>query len=137
MTKVTILNGYEVVRYFPKGKASIIRICDLWDELVPLKFPYDKVLTMQFYDIEPSEKIPVNWNYFSEFDGRVVMKMFESIEHDEELVIHCHAGISRSPAVALSFAWFMKDEQLEKQVLEGKYIPNKQVLRVMSKLIFQ
>ncbi|MEQ6355192.1 hypothetical protein ABNX05_11235 [Lysinibacillus sp. M3] len=125
----------EAANYIPKGIASIIRIVDGGYKLDDLKYPYKNVLTISFYDIEPRVGLPSNWNYFTKSDGLTILNVFESIQDSDELVIHCHAGISRSPAIALSYAWYSNDLELENDILSGKYVPNAHVLKIMSKLL--
>lgn len=133
--KVSILSMSEVNNYVPEGKASIIRIEDGGYTLAPLKYPYTNVLSMSFYDIEPKPYLPSNWNYFTKSEGFTLLNAFETIQGSDELIIHCHAGISRSPAIALSYAWYSNDLELENSILNGKYLPNAQVMRVMAKLL--
>ena len=60
-----------------------------------------QVLALEFYDMDTpvpgeEEKYPI----FTEDQGRQVIEFLRSIG-DKDLLIHCHAGIARSGAIAL------------------------------------
>lgn len=98
--KLTVLGCYQVVNYIPSDNSAIIRIGDTKDEFEELKGNYEKKLELCFYDIYPSPHVPSNFNEFRKKDFNEIVKFFKEIETEEtdELVIHCHAGVSRSPA---------------------------------------
>jgi len=135
--KVSILSMSESTMHEPKGKTAIIRIKDGGYELSEISHRYEKELIMSFYDIEPRQGLPLNWNYFNRTDGEKLVQFFNELDNFDELVIHCHAGISRSPAVAISYAWFSRNNELLEDIKNGKYIPNMQVLNIMSRMIFE
>lgn len=135
--KVSVLSMSHARYYTPQGKAAIIRVYDGGCELCSLDYPYDYVLTMNFYDIEPRVGLPSNWNWFNMSDGNVLLDYFNTIKDCDELVVHCYAGVSRSPAIALAYGWFTGDDELVENIKNGKYIPNMQVLNIMSRLIFE
>ena len=134
--KVTVLSMSHARQYVPQGKAAIIRVYDGGCELCPLDYQYEYVLTINFYDIEPRVGLPSNWNWFNKDDGETLLNYFKAIKECDELVIHCYAGMSRSPAIALTYGWFTGDEELVDRIKNGKYIPNMQVLNIMSRSIF-
>lgn len=123
--------------YIPKGDSAIIRITDGGFDFDKLPHNYNHKLELSFYDIEPRVGLPSNWNWFNKKDGEKVIKFFKQISDCDELVIHCHAGVSRSPAIALSYGWFTGDENIAKQIKNGNFLPNRHVLEVMSRLIFE
>lgn len=139
--KVTILSLSQAINYIPEYRkfkqTALISIVDGGYSIDELRYDYRAKLTLNFYNIEPKESLLSNWNYFSEKDGNRLLSFFEDIQAFgfNELVIHCHAGISRSPVIALAYAWFSGDDDLEQIIIKEKYIPNKQVLRVRSKLL--
>ncbi|MEK3955807.1 hypothetical protein [Psychrobacillus sp. FSL K6-1464] len=132
---VKVLSMSRANLYRTVKKACIIRIGDMESDFRPLEQEYVKECTLCFYDVEPSTTLPSNWNWFNKEQGEKVLTFFKSFNNEEELIIHCHAGVSRSPAIALSYAWYVNDLILEKAILEGKYAPNAQVLKVMGKLL--
>lgn len=135
--KITILSMGHAKVYKPKENSVIIRIADGGYELDELEHLYNHELILSFYDIEPRAGLPTNWNWFNKTDGEKVINFFKQIEGCNELVIHCHAGISRSPALALSYGWYKDNNDIVNQILNGNYLPNNQVLEIMSRLIFE
>ena len=135
--KVTVLSMSHAKVYTPNNKAAIIRIVDGGYELDELQHYYDHKLELSFYDIVPRTGLPSNWNWFNKSDGEKVIEFFSQIKDCDELVIHCYAGISRSPAIALSYGWFTSNEKIVNQIKDGNYLPNSQVLNIMSRLIFE
>jgi len=135
--KVTILSMSQAQYYVPQGKSAIVRVSDGGYELESLNHPYQIVLSMSFYDIEPRVGLPSNWNWFNMSDGKMLIKLFDEINLFDELVIHCHAGVSRSPAIAIAYAWYRNDLELINKIKDGNYHPNMQVLNIMSRLIFK
>lgn len=136
--KVTVLSMSQTKFYEPDQKAAIIRVHDGGYNLDSIQGHYGNVLTMSFYDIVPKAGLPVNWNYFNMDDGENLLKFFQNLsEGFNELVIHCHAGVSRSPAIAIAYGWFAGDNRIIEQIKQGNYIPNSQVLHIMSRMIFK
>lgn len=135
--KVTVLSMSNARLYEPSENSAIIRITDGGYDLDELNHSYKYELILSFYDIEPRVGLPTNWNWFNRNDGEKAIEFFNQISDCEELVIHCHAGVSRSPAIALGYGWFTNNEELVNQILNGSYLPNKQVLEIMSRLIFE
>ena len=56
--KVTILSMSQAQYYVPQGKSAIVRVSDGGYELESLNHPYQIVLSMSFYDIEPRVGLP-------------------------------------------------------------------------------
>lgn len=137
---ITVIDCSTSPYYKPKTEnAVMIRIGDELNEYHLPKINeslYKEVHTFQFYDIVPKPGLPSNWNYFNKTDGERLLSIFESLEGNgiEEVIVHCFAGVSRSPAVAISLAWHLKQEESIPEILKLA-VPNKQVLKVMAKLI--
>lgn len=135
--KVSVLSQAEASLYEPRrgSKAAIIRIADKIDILPKLLYPYDMVGTIGFYDIRRLMHTPSNWNAFSESDSNTILKWFHLIKtaNMDELVVHCHGGVSRSSAIAIAFGWFMEDESIVESVFERQVAPNILVLKIMAR----
>lgn len=134
--KVSVLSQAEASLYEPRkgSKSAIIRIADKTDILPDLSYPYDIVGSISFYDIRQVMNTPSNWNAFSKTDATTISRWFHSIKESriEELVIHCHAGVSRSPAIGIAFGWFMDDESIIESILNKPVAPNILVLKKMA-----
>lgn len=132
--KLSVLSQSQAMFYKPTGKKNaIIRIADKVDHLPVLNFNYSCGLSMGFYDIR-SLNSPVNWNRFSREQAKLIHGFFVQIvdESYDELVVHCQAGASRSPAIAIAFGWFLENEDMVNNILSMPVSPNIHVLKVMA-----
>lgn len=94
----------EGLANIPEGYRSVLRVefYDLYEEV--LGIPVGSLP-----DACPNEQ-PVLWKVFHLPDANHALKIFQLIEHhstQEEpvhLIVHCHAGVSRSAAVAMFVA---------------------------------
>lgn len=131
-----ILSEDRAMKYQPTGKAVVIRMLEPEEEYKPLSGCYAKELCIPVHDITPSPYNPSNFILFSSKHVKQLISFFREITKDqdlEELIIHCHAGISRSAAVAISYAWFIGDSALENNILTSrKYVPNPHILTCMA-----
>lgn len=137
--KIKVIDCSTSRHYKPTGKAVMIRIGDELNEYHLPKIDsslYKEVHEFQFYDLVPRPGLPSNWNYFNKTDGMRMLSIFERLEKQgiEEVVVHCFAGVSRSPAVAISLAWYLNQEESIEELLKCA-VPNKQVLKIMAKLL--
>lgn len=135
--KITILSCYQAEKYTASNKSAIIRIGDTKEELDNLKLQheFDKELRLHFYDIYPSHRIPDNFNEFKKVNYDKLIQFFDEIigSDIEELVIHCHAGISRSPAIGLMYCFYVRDYELMYKFMSQRvYIPNGFMLKLIS-----
>lgn len=139
--KINVLDYSTCSKYQPHTKNAImIRI---GDELNENHLPqinedlYKEIHLFQFYDVVPQANLPSNWNYFNKDDGERLLSIFASLESKgiKEVIVHCFAGVSRSPAVAISLAWYLNQSEDSIMKLLKHAVPNEQVLVVMAKLL--
>lgn len=132
--RLSVLNQSQASAYTPQGKSAIIRISDSVDSLPELDYPYDMVLSMGFYDIKYARRMPVNWNMFSNHDASMIVDFFDRLSQlkYDELVIHCGAGVSRSPAVAIAWAWYTEDDAVLDAIMKAPVAPNTLVLKKLA-----
>lgn len=138
--QVIILPADQAQVFQPKKQAltSIIRITEPNCEIIPLKYKGDFYDTLQlsFHDAYIPKKptvMPSNLRYFDEVDVKKILRFVKKHHFTETMVIHCFAGVSRSPAVALGISWFLGDSKLEKNIMEDiHFIPNPLVLTVFA-----
>lgn len=137
--KITVLSKQSVRRYKPQGVSALIAINDL-DEIdhkrnYVSRFRY-KQCFFHFFD-DTLEDEPY---HLSPTGGR---RLYGSIQQAlatqglEELVIHCHAGYSRSQAVASFITkYLLKDDaQFEALKVEnGGFAGNPHVLDTLIKI---
>ncbi|MEG0870609.1 MAG: hypothetical protein RSG77_26740, partial [Hafnia sp.] len=96
MKKVTFLS-----RLFVTGitePTNIISIGDPGEDIPIFGCEHKRMLRLEFDDIE--EQISPEYRLFSHSDAGKVLRFIAECG-DEDILVHCHAGISRSAAVAM------------------------------------
>ncbi|MBG9693156.1 hypothetical protein ABD91_20665 [Lysinibacillus sphaericus] len=133
--KITVLGCYEARVYEPSERAAIIRIGDTIEEVsTELSGNFEKEYRFGFHDLTRiSANTPSNWKIFSMSDGKLMLEAFEEIAlfKVDEVVVHCHAGISRSPAIAIALGIYLGESGIIQEVFKKPIIPNERVLDVM------
>jgi predicted protein tyrosine phosphatase len=130
-----------VLRYKPQKPAILISISD--PDLAPPKFPVDVLgqykdgLVIQFWDAEAEGDYPRSFpdptrlalgkpvtreGLFSVKQGVEILDFVGKYRDVREIVIHCSAGMCRSPAVAAALQ-FLLDRQTS-SYLFAPYRPN-------------
>jgi predicted protein tyrosine phosphatase len=105
--ELRILSREAVERYEPQGLEICISISDPAAPAVELSPGFAAVLRLVFSDIVAIES-PGDVLFAPDHAAQVV-EFVERWGHADRLVVHCHAGVSRSPGVALGlcdrFGW--------------------------------
>ena len=105
--ELRILSREAVERYEPRGVEICISISDPAAPAAELSRDFAAVLRLAFNDIVAVET-PADV-LFSPEHAAAVVEFVEQWRHADRLVVHCHAGQSRSPGVALGlcdrFGW--------------------------------
>jgi len=94
-----VLSREDAERYEPRETEICISIADPDAEPAHLSTGFAAVLRLHFTDIieqgEPSDVL------FSEEHARAIREFIDAWPDATRIVVHCHAGVSRSPGVAL------------------------------------
>jgi len=94
-----VLSREEAELYEPRGKEICISISDPDASPARLSSRFAAVLRLNFNDViergEPSDIL------FAEDHAREIRKFLDSWPKAERVMVHCNAGVSRSPGVAL------------------------------------
>ncbi|GAC1648236.1 MAG: hypothetical protein NVS4B3_03500 [Gemmatimonadaceae bacterium] len=94
-----VLSREQAERYEPRGIEICISIADPDAEPAQVSHHFTAVLRLRFNDITergvPSDVL------FCPDDARAIAKFVTSWPNAERVVVHCNAGVSRSPGVAL------------------------------------
>lgn len=94
-----VLSREEAERYEPLGKEICISIADPDAEPAQISDRFAAVLRLHFDDVtergEPSDIL------FCAAHARAIRAFIQSWPVAERVVVHCNAGVSRSPGVAL------------------------------------
>jgi predicted protein tyrosine phosphatase len=94
-----VLSREDAERYKPGEREICISIADPDAEPARLSGGFAAVLRLNFTDIiemgEPSDVL------FSDDDAQAIREFIDAWPDVRRIVVHCHAGVSRSPGVAL------------------------------------
>jgi len=94
-----VLSREEAEAYEPRGKEICISISDPDAPPAEVSSRFAAVLRLNFDDVtergEPSDIL------FAEDHAREIRKFLDSWPMAERVMVHCNAGVSRSPGVAL------------------------------------
>lgn len=131
--KVYILSRDEAIKFRTVKNSGVIRVLEPDEEYYELMGAFKMTYPMRFHDVTPSPHLPFNIVYFNDNMADDLLEIFEAMKDYNEVVFHCHAGISRSPAVALSYSWFLGDKELEDAIKSKKIVPNPLVMAIMAK----
>jgi predicted protein tyrosine phosphatase len=105
--ELRILSREAVERYEPQGVEICISITDPAAPAAQLSPGFAAVLRLAFSDIVAMES-PEDV-LFAPDHAAAILEFVEHWRHANRLVVHCHAGASRSPGVALGlcdrFGW--------------------------------
>lgn len=97
--KFVVLSREDAERYEPRETEICISIADPDADPARLSSDFAAVLRLNFTDIieqeDPSDVL------FSEHHARAIRGFIDSWPNATRIVVHCHAGMSRSPGVAL------------------------------------
>jgi predicted protein tyrosine phosphatase len=94
-----VLSREEAELYEPRGKEICISIADPEASPARVSSRFAAVLRLNFNDViergEPSDIL------FAEDHAREIRKFLDAWPKAERVMVHCNAGVSRSPGVAL------------------------------------
>jgi predicted protein tyrosine phosphatase len=94
-----VLSREEAERYEPGEREICISIADPDTDPARLSRRFAAVLRLNFTDVvEPEDPSDV---IFSDDHARAIRDFIDSWPDAARIVVHCHAGMSRSPGVAL------------------------------------
>lgn len=110
-----------------------VRVVDPEDEFLPLPIKPDRVLELKFHDI--MEDLP-EWKTITDEQAKEIALFFKKHHYINKLVVHCQAGISRSPAIAVAWARFKGNTEGENAVFNNpNFHPNGTVLHKVLKAL--
>lgn len=132
--KITIKNIWNISEYTPKRKAILISIVD--DPNFNLDFynKYINVLKLNIDDIDTCLTSNTNLNNYKIFNKNNYNEIINFVDLNtkqniDEIVIHCNAGISRSPAIGIGLCKYLNlNKEFNEMIKNKKYIPNLNIL---------
>jgi predicted protein tyrosine phosphatase len=88
------------------------------------------VLRLSFPDAEEPSDLHTEANLFSQEHAVAIWTFTQlHVSQIERMIVHCDAGVSRSPAVAAALARVLNDDDAE--FFGGRYRPNMRVYRFL------
>jgi len=105
--KITVLNRLEAKEYIPDNTAIIIRMDDT---IYFSKLKGDYLASKEFYFSDTENK--TNPYAITEQNAKDIISFVRSYQDDiDEIVVHCHYGKGRSPAVAGAIAHHLFNQE--------------------------
>ncbi|MFE8701219.1 hypothetical protein ACFYKX_11490 [Cytobacillus sp. FJAT-54145] len=143
--KVHIFSQDACLRYQPdaQGKTVLIRVKDPNDDfpLHPHQDRFSDTLHLAFHDLtqdDADRMFPIQVNLFQDFHAQALLTFFQTHQDADTFVIHCHAGVSRSAAVGICLARFLRQPDFESHILTcGNYLPNPTVVDRFTSVLTQ
>lgn len=135
-----ILSEDEALKFSPKDPKNtvLIRISDPGGNFPPINEDfYKEIICRQFFDLESSaEESVIESSYAYKKIAAACPDLFSFIEEhlEKTMVVHCHAGIARSGAIALFIADIRGDVGAVKLIQEAPpeiFCPNRLVLKAL------
>lgn len=104
---IYVMSHDQARTFYPKRDAFCIRIRSANFECQPLVHAdrYKSIDLFTFADVDFDDK---DFEPFTTAQAAAMVDLFEKFK-DLNLVVHCMAGLSRSPATALAFLYFKQD----------------------------
>lgn len=114
----------------PRSKAEDLLYADKYADILELY--YDDMTEDDFSDMN---LLGSNFKLFSDDDAMRLVDFFKKHQNADMFVFHCHAGKSRSAAMAIGFSRFLKNGKMEQEIRTSKrkFIPNPTVLEKIIK----
>jgi len=120
-----------------RSKVAFISINDTFGTTETPFFKEDKEnLRILFFD-DVTEDTKLNWGTakaFNKEQGKIVLEFLNKIKDRDTLIVHCHAGISRSGAVGQFAADYFGLDYKEFRNLNPHIHPNSTVTRILREL---
>lgn len=97
--ELLVLSREDAEAYEPRGQEICISISDPDAPPARVSSRFKAVLRLSFDDV--TQRGEVSDILFAEEHAQEIREFLDSWPTAERVVVHCHAGVSRSPAVAL------------------------------------
>lgn len=142
--KCLILSEDEAVKHQSEWEYPVlIRIADKDGDLPLLdnQEQYKGILELYFYDLritkeEWKDRGLEGYPIFTELQAFQLFTFVEQHKKADSFVIHCGAGVSRSPVIAIGVDKFLGDADLVKRIMDNnRYSPNKHVINVIREML--
>ena len=102
-TEILVLSAARAAAYQPSGHEVCISITDPKSDPIPLSPQFAAMLRLSFSDIAAPSPFPF-YELFGIDHATAIIEFVDRWPDVDRIVVHCVAGLSRSPAVALAIA---------------------------------
>lgn len=135
--KITVLAYDDLYEYIPSEKSILIRLHIEENEDLSFEKKYINILKINIIDEwdinNPKFK---NKLFTNEHSLEIYNFVTNYLSNIHEIVIHCKAGLSRSPSVAICLLNFLGEkEQGLNYIHKYRAMPNRLIIETMSKTI--
>ena len=128
--KITVLSVNELLEYIPQKYSILIRLESSVDDFSFEKY-YKDILLIDVLDI--TKKINEEDKIFTKEHSEDIYNFVNKHLNCDEIVVHCHAGLSRSPAVAISILNYLgRREEALKYIFNHRAMPNRLIMETMN-----
>ena len=95
------MSEIETGSHFPPGEnAMLIQIVDVDMDFPTPKYQFKEIHQFKFNDVEDYESVDPEMKCSQEQADKLVELLKHALENRMNVIVHCHAGICRSGAVA-------------------------------------
>lgn len=98
MRRILFMSREAAANYKPGADAALVSIRDVTQEPLVPRPGWADIVDVRFADVDTADR---GLELFGTSHAQAIVEFVRKNQDREELVVHCHAGYSRSAAVAL------------------------------------
>lgn len=134
--KIKVLDIFSAKEYLPKEKSILIRL-EFDIKKLDYEYLYQDVLYIDVLDCNNENETNDISKLFTDVHKKEIFDFVDKNIDAEELIIHCHAGLSRSPAVAISILNYLgRREEALKYIHKNRCFPLRRIMEIMNDKLF-
>lgn len=135
--KIIIKSIWDISQYNPPENSILISILEEEDDFnTDFYNKYIKVLRLDIHDVDFIKYHTAKDIYSNTINEEIVQNILNfvgDIKKISQIVIHCSAGVSRSPAIAMGICnHFKLKEEFDSIIRNERYSPNLYILKVFG-----
>lgn len=132
--KITVIAYDDLYEYIPKEKSMLIRLHIEKDEDLSFKENYIDILNIDVIDEWDLNNPNFKGKLFTEKNAKDIYEFVcKNINEVEEIVVHCKAGLSRSPAIAICILNYIGERDVALNYVHSyRCMPNRLIMEIMT-----